>query len=362
MANSMLVDDISSHQTKQQANNPKVQGVIIKATEGTGYVNPHCNGQWDMAKKHGKKLGLYHYALGGDPKAEANFFIKNIKNYVKQAILILDWEHGTKGQAGYNKAYGSKTWAKQFIDEVHRLTGVWCVLYTGSDGAAHCQAVKGTSALWLAGYPYGKYASYTPPAQSIFNSLYNAHGFNLIGWQFSDYPVDHSIFYITPAQWDLYANPTGKAVKPTPTAHKPAAKPAVKPTGAKWVKEKATYKLKIAVKLRAGASTSGTVLATLPAGSLVVTDQAIILGGYRWARQPRGGGRYAYMATGPAGNTLQYVTKVNNTKPAVRYYTVRSGDTLGAIARRLGTTDNNLAAKNRIRNKNLIFPGQKLKY
>lgn len=129
----MLVDDISSHQSIAQANNSKVQGVIIKATEGAGYVNPRCNGQWDMAKKHGKKLGLYHYALGGDPKAEANFFIKNIKNYVKQAILILDWEHGVKGQAGYNKAYGSKTWAKQFIDEVHRLTGVWCVLYTGTD-------------------------------------------------------------------------------------------------------------------------------------------------------------------------------------------------------------------------------------
>lgn len=361
MSNSMLVDDIASYQSIAQANNPKVQGVIIKATEGTSYVNPLCNGQWDMAKKHGKKLGLYHYALGGDSKAEANFFVKNIKSYVKQAILILDWESGIKGQAGYNKAYGSKTWVKQFIDEVHRLTGVWCVLYTGSDGAAHCQAVRETSALWLAGYPYGQYASYTPPAQSIFDSLYNGHGFNLIGWQFSDYPVDHSIFYITPDQWDLYANPTGqKVAQPTPTVNKPDPKSAT--SAAKWVAEKATYKLKTAVKLRSGASTSSKVIATLPAGSVVVTDQAIIQGGYRWVRQPRSGG-YAYLSTGPVKNTLEYVTKVNvSTKPTVRYYTVLNGDTLGGIAKRLGTTVNSLVAKNGIKNANKIYVGQKLKY
>lgn len=361
MSNSMLVDDISSHQSVAQANNPKVQGVIIKATEGTGYVNPRCNGQWDMAKKHGKKLGLYHYALGGDPKAEANFFVKSIKSYVKQAILILDWESGIKGQAGYNKAYGSKTWAKQFIDEIHRLTGIWCVLYTSSDGASHCQAVKDTSALWLAGYPYSQYASYTPPAQSIFNSLYNGYGFNLIGWQFSDYPVDHSIFYITSDQWDLYANPTGqKVAQPSPTVNQPVAQPAT--SAAKWVAEKATYKLKTAVKLRDGASTSSKVIATLPAGSTIVTDQAIIQGGYRWVRQPRSGG-HAYLATGPASNTLEYVTKINAAaKPTVRYYTVKSGDVLSVIAKRLGVSQATLVSKNGIKDPNKIFPGQKLKY
>lgn len=346
----LSVVDVSSFQTVQQASDSRAQGVIIKATQGTSYVNPKCNGQWDTAKKAGKLLGLYHYAGGGNAVAEANYFIKNIKNYVGQAILVLDWE------SNQNSAYGSKSWAKQFIDEVHRLTGVWCVLYTGSEGAAHCQAVKGTSALWLAGYPYSQYASYTPPAQSIFNSLYNAHGFNLIGWQFSDYPVDHSVFYITPAQWDLYANPTGKTVKPTPTVNKPAAKPTVKP--ANWVTNNVTYKLKTAVKLRSGTSTGAGVISVLPAGSIVKTDRAIIQGGYRWARQPRGNG-YGYLATGPANNTLAYVTTVNNT---VRVYTVRAGDNLSSIAKRLGVSVSYLQSKNGIKNANMIFAGQKLKY
>lgn len=42
-------------------------------------------------------------------------------------------------------------------------------------------------------------------------------------------------------------------------------------------------------------------------------------------------------------------------------YTVRSGDTLTSIASRLGTSVDTLARANGIRNKNLIFVGQKLK-
>lgn len=352
----MKVDDLSSYQTKDQANNPKVQGVIIKATQGTNYVNPRCNGQWDVAKKAGKCLGLYHYAGGGNAKSEANYFIKNIKNYVGQAILVLDWE---KKQ---NSAYGSKTWAKQFIDEVHRLTGVWCILYTGSEGAAQCVNVKGTSGLWLAGYPYKKYSSYTPPSMSVFNSLYNTHGFNLVGWQYSNYPVDHSVFFMDKKTWAKHANLNNKTdVKPVtkPQATKPKAKPA----GAKWVTNNVTYKLKTAVKLRAGASTGAKVLATLPAGSIVKTNRAIIQGGYRWVRQPRGNG-YGYLATGPANDTLAYVTTVHtaNTKSAPRVYTVRSGDNLSVIAKRLGTTVGALQRRNGIKNANKIYPGQKLYY
>lgn len=45
-----------------------------------------------------------------------------------------------------------------------------------------------------------------------------------------------------------------------------------------------------------------------------------------------------------------------------RAYTVRSGDTLGGIANRLGTTVVSLAAKNNIGNTNLIYVGQTLVY
>lgn len=41
-------------------------------------------------------------------------------------------------------------------------------------------------------------------------------------------------------------------------------------------------------------------------------------------------------------------------------YTVRSGDSLGAIAARFGTSVSAIASRNGIRNANLIYPGQKL--
>ena len=42
-------------------------------------------------------------------------------------------------------------------------------------------------------------------------------------------------------------------------------------------------------------------------------------------------------------------------------YTVKRGDTLSAIAKKYGTTVNAIAAENGIKNKNLIYVGQKLK-
>lgn len=51
-----------------------------------------------------------------------------------------------------------------------------------------------------------------------------------------------------------------------------------------------------------------------------------------------------------------------NSTPTTRTYTVRAGDTLYAIANRLGTSVENLVSKNNIVNPNLIRVGQILKY
>ena len=49
--------------------------VIAKATQGTGYVNPHFREAIDRAIGDGKLVGAYHYAGGGDPEAEARHFL-----------------------------------------------------------------------------------------------------------------------------------------------------------------------------------------------------------------------------------------------------------------------------------------------
>lgn len=54
--------------------------------------------------------------------------------------------------------------------------------------------------------------------------------------------------------------------------------------------------------------------------------------------------------------------RVSGQATAQRTYTVRSGDNLSVVASRLGTTVGHLQSMNRIRNANLIYPGQTLRY
>ena len=56
------------------------------------------------------------------------------------------------------------------------------------------------------------------------------------------------------------------------------------------------------------------------------------------------------------------VLRINGQVTAQRTYTVRSGDNLSVIASRLGTTVSHLQSANGIRNANLIYPGQTLRY
>ena len=54
----MYTVDVYSGSDDSIIRDPHAQGVIVKATQGTGYVNPKCNHQWDLAGQLGKKRGL----------------------------------------------------------------------------------------------------------------------------------------------------------------------------------------------------------------------------------------------------------------------------------------------------------------
>ena len=66
--------------------------VIMKATQGTGFISKDFARQYQQAKENGKLVGCYHYAEGGDYVAEANHFLDVVRNCVGEAILCLDWE------------------------------------------------------------------------------------------------------------------------------------------------------------------------------------------------------------------------------------------------------------------------------
>ena len=188
--------DVYSGSSDSIIRDSHAQGVIVKATQGTSYVNPRCNHQYELAGQLGKLQGLYHYAGGGNPEAEAQYFINNIKNYVGKAVLILDWE------SYQNASWGNSNWSLRFANEVHRLTNVWPLIYVQESAlwqVANCASKCG---VWVAKYASMNWNSWTLPDMSVSSGAFAC----LTGWQFTGGDMDRSIFYLDANAWNKIAS------------------------------------------------------------------------------------------------------------------------------------------------------------
>ena len=320
--------DISSYQTGIDLGKVPCDFAIVKATEGTGYVNPACNSQWNSAKGAGKLLGLYHYVTGGNATAEANFFIDSIKNYVGSAILCIDWE------SGGNSAWGNMGYLKQLCQQVINRTGVRPLIYVQASEYAPVSAVARdlNCGMWVAQYASMEPTGYQqhPWNEGSYSCVirqYTSTG-RLPGWGGN---LDLNLAYMDKSAWQKYAAPSGKAPAPAP-APKPKPAPAPKPAP-----KPGTYTVLAGDTLSGIAAAHGTSwqelqrINGLANANLIFPGQVLTL---------PGGGKPA---------------------PAKRTYTVRSGDNLSSIAARYGTSWQALAQKNGLANPNLIYPGQVLK-
>ena len=99
---------------------------IVKGTQGLWYVNPYADIQYSGAKAAGKLLGMYHYAEGKDPIAEARYFVRKVGNRVGECILALDWEGHDNSKFNSD---AEVAWVLKFAMEVYRLTKVHIFLY-----------------------------------------------------------------------------------------------------------------------------------------------------------------------------------------------------------------------------------------
>lgn len=285
--------DVYSGSPRSFATLPETDITMIKATQGTGYVNPACNTDWEAAKKAGKLLGLYHYAGGGDPIAEADYFINNIKNYVGQAVLALDWE------AYQNAAWGDSNWCRTFMDRVHDTTKVWPLIYVSQSAISQVANCASTCGLWVAYYKYSQ----------PLNWDYQGAGFNIAPWdaftihQFTGTDMDRNMVNTTKEGWLKLAKGEIEAgALPQPTQPAPTPKPTVQGQksfvdglGDTWYYEDGKFTTKCDINLRWGARPNSSLIATLPANSTVKYDAFSRHGGYVWLRQPRGNDQYGYL-------------------------------------------------------------------
>lgn len=169
--------------------------VIVKATQGQSYAQTqYFNKAINKALNDNKLGGAYHYLDGSGAKKEANYFISVIEPYLGEITFAADYE------AGMNKAWGNGEYAKQFMDQVYRLTGVRCFLYTNSTGVKHCSSSYPNYKLWFAGYPEGKH-SWSIPA---FPSRYTTGAWPKYDiWQFTSGSgkLDRNTTSLTKTDW-----------------------------------------------------------------------------------------------------------------------------------------------------------------
>lgn len=180
---------------------------IVKATQGISYsYTPFFHRMIERVINDGKLAGAYHYAAGHDPLKEADYFLATVKPYLGKIILCLDWE------SIQNKAWGSKTWCKEFIDRVKEKTGIICFLYTGLDGMNQCANLCGKVPLWFAGYPKPMSTSWEVPKFKYDLGKWKTYSI----WQYtsSGEKLDRNTSPLTATQWKLYAK-AKTTTKPT---------------------------------------------------------------------------------------------------------------------------------------------------
>ena len=272
---------------------------FVKVSEGLDYRNPKAEAQIKSAKDNGMMVSGYHYARfsanSGVAVQEGHYAVNSAVavGLPKGSYLACDWETGS-GNAT-NQGYEASADAILAFLDVIVEAGYKPLLYSGKSLLTNNVNVKKITAkygtcLWVASYK-------TMNRQDTADFGYFPSMDNIAIWQFSSnwygLDVDANITLI-----DLKSD----APSLKPQSSNPAAKTWTDVQGMTWHSEEGTFVTGGAINLRWGATTQSTIIAQLPAGSVVKynawsRDNA----GRVWLQQPRPNGKNAYIV-GRVGN------------------------------------------------------------
>lgn len=162
--------------------------VIVKVTEGLGYINPKAGVQVKSAHDNHMYLHAYHFATFGNnvgrAKMEAKFFVSRAKklNISKKRYLWLDWETGD-GNVVINSAYSNTKAIMAFMKVCHSAgykVGLYSGAYILKQYVDTAKIVKKYGAcLWVASY-----ATLGRIDKPDFNYFPSMNGVAI--WQFTD--------------------------------------------------------------------------------------------------------------------------------------------------------------------------------
>ena len=301
--------------------------VVSGATWGIGGFNNTCltngvnqatNYQLGRAADSGKSIGVYHYAMGHNAVAEADFFVDNVRGYVGDAVLVLDWESQD------NPQFGNGSWVETWVRHVHDRTRVWPIVYVQASALGQLTSfVREHCGVWVA-----QYASMAVTGYQDTPWLYGAYGEAMRQYTSNGYVsgyagrLDLNYFRGERWQWDAYAHGDGANVSAPETS--------------------------------VGGNVSQSVCVVVASGD-TLSGIAVRTGLLPW-QSWRGYGSGDPAVIYP-GETVCYGGAVRSN--VARTYTVISGDNLWTV---FGSDWARVASLNGLSNPSLIYPGQILRY
>lgn len=156
-SNNRLYDGIDVSEWQGRINYAEVAAsgievVYIRASEGTGYIDPYFRENYEQAKANGLKTGFYHYVTARnteEARQEANFFVSNIKGTEPDCKLAMDFEvFGDLSKEEINEI------SEVFLETVEDLSGKECVIYSDAYNARETfsEELAEKYAIWVADY------------------------------------------------------------------------------------------------------------------------------------------------------------------------------------------------------------------
>lgn len=316
------VSDWQGYIDYNQVKNAGIDIVYIKASQGSNIKDPYFDINYENAKANGLKVGFYHFLTATnieEAERQARFFSSIISGKQADCKLALDYEQfNGVGTEQINQI------ALAFIQKVKELTKKQVLIYSDlyNSERTFSQELASQGELWIA--YYGDYRN----LQNI-----NASWDTFIGVQYTDRGsipgirgyVDRDLF-----AEEVFLDDSSEI----PNTENP---------NGNYNTETIYYTVQRGDTLWSIARRYGTTIQEIAQVNGIQNVNLIF-----------------------PGQVLRIHTNSNihgseaNSTGGKTYYTIQRGDTLWRIARRYGTTVQNLVSWNNIQNPNLIFPGQRI--
>jgi GH25 family lysozyme M1 (1,4-beta-N-acetylmuramidase) len=170
----------TSHYQSKSTFESSIKGspfAAIKATEGTGYTDPTFKARWnelgDKIKQGKMKLRVaYCFLDKGNGAGQAKHFLDALGIHGKLqpgTRLALDWEAS---------ALSSPQTLKDAANYIHKVTGLWPLVYTSASQVSRAKAAVPNAPMWVAQWSGGTSVKNAPFVQYSDGPGYDHDVFN----------------------------------------------------------------------------------------------------------------------------------------------------------------------------------------